>query len=263
MAALILIVVIVMGFFALGIKHSAACRTDTVWTATTFFDYKDRWKQFQRAMKSLRKYGNCRIGKWIVVNEYAPEPKQDWAVLMQQYPWVEFIQKSADQKGQAQSLNMLLDRIGRYRYWIHWEESWWIDKPFFTNAFSIMDSTDIDQLQFTRNEKNAHWLDVEPERLQCTPEYCRVDYPIDKSFVETDPYNPPENFIQNWPLYSLRPSINRVAFFKRLGHFKTDPELWPLKFEFEFAQRFYRAGGKKAALRAGPVVRASDHTSTY
>jgi len=66
-----------------------------------------------------------------------------------------------------------------------------------------------------------------------------------------------------WPLYSLLPSINRVRDYLWLGEFSEDPALWPVKFEWDYARRWWARGNKKAVLSDGPVYRPGKHISTY
>lgn len=65
-----------------------------------------------------------------------------------------------------------------------------------------------------------------------------------------------------WPLYSIRPSINRVKDYT-FGLFLITPELWPLKFEIEFGERWMRNKNIKSIFSEGPVTRKNTHISTY
>ena len=46
----------------------------------------------------------------------------------------------------------------------------------------------------------------------------------------------------------LRPSVNRVSTVERVGRFDEDPDLWPIRFEYEYGVRWVSAGGVKAVL---------------
>lgn len=272
-------IVLLLGFaillFAIFInsKQKEGFKTqDTIFTCTTFLDFKagDRWNRFCKAMDSLQKYHDedtlGRIGAWIVVNEYSENPKEDWAEkISERYPFVEFIQKGAHQKGQAASMNILLERISPYRFWIHWEEAWECRSSFLKDAFYAMDTSDITQLQFTFHNGSVNWMGVDPERIRCVGRACRISGVdgIEKT-LDQDPYKDwGMHLIHNWPLYSLLPSINRVDDYAQLGNFSQDETLWPIKFEWDFARRWYRAGCKKAVLKDGPVWRPGNHISTY
>ncbi len=265
--------ILFLSLFVLNRKPIEPFQTqDTLFTCTTFFDFKtgDRWDRFCRAIDSLKKFHDesilGRIEKWIVVNEYSETPKEDWAAKMaERYPFVEFIQKGPHQKGQAASMNRILERIHPYTFWIHWEETWEVRKTFLKDAFTAMDTSDITQLQFTFHEGKVNWMDMPKNKIHCRGRICKIDAADGiETMLDKDPYKDWSNDIfPKWPLYSLLPSINRVADYETLGTFSEDPKLWPIKFEWDYARRWYRANCKKAVIKDGPVWRPGKHTSTY
>jgi hypothetical protein len=242
-----------------------------IFTCTTFFDFKtgDRWDRFCAAIDSLARYHTpqtlSRIGRWVVINEYSPNPKADWCRRVEErYPWMECIQKGAYQKGQARSMNLCLSLIGGSRFWIHWEEAWEVRATFLDDAFRAMEESDITQLQFTYNKGTVNWLDVAQERIHCAERVCRIDpAPDTAEQIQKGPYELDEPMMKAWPLYSLLPSINRVRNYFWLGEFSEDPALWPVKFEWDYARRWWARGNKKAVLMDGPVYRPGQHISTY
>ena len=242
-----------------------------IFTCTTFFDFHtgDRWERFCTAMDSLIRFHTRktldRIGRWVIINEYSPNSTVDWcARVTQRYPWMECIQKGAWQKGQARSMNLCLDIIGGSRFWIHWEEAWETRATFLDDAFAAMDSTDITQLQFTYNNGTVNWMDVSQDRIHCGERVCRIDAaPQTQEQIGRSPYTLDDAMMKAWPLYSLLPSINRVRDYLWLGEFSEDPALWPVKFEWDYARRWFKRGNKKAVLSDGPVYRPGKHTSTY
>ena len=240
-------------------------------TCTTFFDFKtgDRWDRFCAAMDSLARYHTretlSRIGRWVVINEYSPNPTADWCRRVEErYPWMECIQKAAYQKGQARSMNLCLSLIGGSRFWIHWEEAWEVRATFLDDAFRAMESSNITQIQLTYNDGGVNWLDVPQDRIHCGERVCMIDpAPNTAEQMKRSPHDLDEVMMKAWPLYSLRPSINRVRDYFWLGEFSEDPALWPIKFEWEYACRWLNRGNKKAVLKDGPVYRSDQHISTY
>lgn len=241
----------------------------TIFTCTTYFDFEkqDRWQSFERAIARIHSFDEARrIQGWLIVNEYSDTPKMDWVELMAiKYPYMTFIQKTKDQKGQAVSLNIILEHIRQYDYWLQWEDSWFAERGFLDRALEIMNGSDVTQLQLTRLNGKVSWLDTPKElqthwcdfiEIKADPDIGRV---LDKSTSEFD-----WSWTRSWPLFSLLPSINRVSHIVPLGSFSTDPALWPVKFEWDFARRWYVAGGKKAVLPDGPVIRHErEHVSTW
>jgi hypothetical protein len=244
----------------------------TLFTCTTFFDYEkeDKWKAFCQGIDSILAHHPPetlgRITDWLIVNEYSANPKANWRQrLANKYPFLTVIQKGAHQKGQAASLNIILEQVDRYQYWIQWEEAWYATRECLTRAFAIMDSTQITQLQMTQTNGATNWSNLGPDIVHCGPEFCIVDSPTNlKELLTWDPeklYEYP-NWLGSWPRFSLCPSINRAAFYT-FGPFRTDPSLWPVKFEWEYGRRWAQRGGLKAILPDGPVQQNSGHKSTY
>jgi hypothetical protein len=270
----ILIILVIVAYKYLFRSKESAYNNKVIWTCTTFFDFekKDRWTAFQSCMDSILKMHTPDelrlISKWIVINEYSKEQKKDWALLMRQkYPFIQFIQKTAGQKGQAKGLNMILDIIKDYKYWFHWEETWNTRAPFIARTINTMNkNTDITQLQLTYNNNKADWSDVEEERKHCNGDLCRID-PHKKTpqFLHKNPDKLDlKSLVPYWPLYSLRPSINRVSFYMSdVGKFPEDPKLWPYLFELHYSIRWLAAGAVKAIYTDPPVYRQSEHISTY
>jgi hypothetical protein len=220
-------------------------------------------------MDSIQTYHSektlAAIDTWLIINEYSSTRTTDWCKkVKERYPWMECIQKEAYEKGQARSMNICLQKIGGYEYWIHWEEAWEVRATFLDDAFEAMNTTDITQIQFTYNNGTVNWLDVDNKRIHCEDRICRIDAdPITLNYAYQSVYHRKGDTMAHWPLYSLLPSINRVRDYVFLGRFSEDPALWPIWFEWDYARRWWMNGNKKAVLRDGPVWRPYIHTSTY
>lgn len=246
-------------------------------TITSYLDFEkeDKWLALCNAIDSIITY-HPNINSFIdfyVVNEYSENPKENWDdKIKEKYPYITLIQKSKDLKGQGESLNLILDLIKTYTYWIHWEEAWYCDRTFIFEAIRIMDSSKITQLQFTKeligDKYNTHWeqlLDMKNcHRMPNNNNYCIINYDIE----EYPKINLDREFSHNdwmtvkWPLYSIRPSINRVKDYT-FGKFLIKPEYWPLKFEIEFGERWMRNNYIKGIFAEGSVTRKKTHVSTY
>lgn len=255
----------------IAIKHFTEPKV--IFTCTTFFDFEkmDRWASFQRAITNIHTHNPQNLPHhWFIVNEYSDKPKTDWKQRMKEtYPQMTFVQKTQDQKGQAVSLNLILEAIRPYDYWIQWEDSWYPERPFLSRAIDVMNSSNISQLQVTHSRKYVSWLDVPKDRQEHHTTSNGTKYVQIKASSEIKHYlkrHSKDYAVEwnkmGWPLFSLQPSINRVSHIRPLGGFSTDPALWPVKFEWEFARRWFLTGGTKAVLPDGPVIRPG-HVSTY
>jgi hypothetical protein len=244
-----------------------------IFTVTTFFDFKkeDKWLVFCNSMDSILYY-HPNIYLFIdfyIINEFSNEPRADWnQIINQKYPFINFVQKTEDFKGQGESLNLILTMIKSYIYWIHWEEAWYITREFLFDAIKIMDNTKLSQLQFTKEGNHTHWIEkAEQQYCHFLPNnngYCIINYNIeDYPKINLDREFTHDDWMKvKWPLYSIRPSINRVKDYK-IGLFLINPQYWPLKFEIEFGERWMRYKNKKGIFIEGPVTRKSTHISTY
>lgn len=254
----------------------AVTKRQTIFTCTTFFDFKkqDKWTAFCRAMDSVLEQHTPetlqRIDRWLIVNEYDPNPAHDWTQrVKERYPFMEVIQKGAAEKGQAASMNIILEQIKDYTYWIHWEETWYCRRPCMDRMFDVMESTNISQLQVTQHRDKPNWLDstYNPRTLRQT-DYGTEYYEIREAAGTAESIKRPisefaDDCFGRWPLYSLLPSINRVSD-NAIGPFTTDPRRWPIVFEWDYGRRWLQAGNTKAVLPDGPVIRDNAaHKSTY
>ena len=211
------------------------------------------------------------IREFIVINEYDPAAHEDYGPDVRALsPRIEFIQKGPAERGQARTLNMILDRVGGYEHWVHWEESFVCTRPFLAEAVDVMLSTELTQLSLT-----THWLDVGAGRLpsRITPAGTRhvqvLPHPKTEALVrETEVWNLDRLINRNgfgvaWPLYSLVPSINRAQFCRDVGRFNEDPRLWPVKFEWDYGKRWLLRGATKGVLTPHVAEVQPNHISTY
>lgn len=254
-------------------------------TCSTYLSLPGKFDQFNTAMSSLYEHhsadGMSKISSILVINEYDGDQPEgfDSAQVQSSFPNVEFVQKGETARGQARTMNLILERIKHYDYWIHWEESWHCTRPFLEEAIDVMRNSEVTQLQLTTGD----WRDAGPDRLRGRTS------PTGAGYLEVLPHPDIEALIEKfsimlapcftysdywkiadaqgwsvmWPLYSLRPSINRVAFYSDLAGFNEDPALWPVRFEWEFAARWLRKGALKAVLEPASVERQAHHVSTY
>jgi len=254
-----------------------------IFTCTTFFDFKmqDRWNCFCNAIDSiLEKHTQDdlnKIKKWIIVNEYSESPKRDWAAAVhEKYPFIEVIQKTKENIGQAHSLNIILEKIKKYTYWIHWEESWHCKSSCLNRMFDVIHNTNITQLQCTQHNGTVNWINSHnpPPYLNKTisgTEFYEIftaattyEYLQEQASKFEKISNKDWNrFIGHWPLYSLLPSINRVSCYT-FGNFSTCPKHSYFRFEWDFGRRWLLAGNTKAILPDGPIMRdEKNHISTW
>jgi hypothetical protein len=253
-------------------------------TMTTALDRKDRLHMFYDLMESFKQYEPILLDpkhcRFIIVNEFPVQPSFDATSvkteILRIYPSVEYVQKEEIDKGQARSLNILFSFLKPYKnqnaLWIHWEDSWYIERPFLKHAVELQSSmeTKSSQLQLTYD-----WLDMPRELLVEDAKHGVVH--VKSAQIALDAIKNNLTFgdsiklynfqVGYWPLYSLRPSVNDLDFYLNTpglaDGFDESPEKWPVAFEWDFAKEWVHAGGKKGVMVPSVAVRHGLHTHTY
>jgi hypothetical protein len=259
----------------IGSEGAALESMAAILTVSSFMSRGNRRAELLAALSSLlSKHTEDELSllrEIVVINEYDDDRQEDFAPEVRAcWPRVEFVQKGAEDRGQARTLNTILDRLAGYDWWIHWEESWVCTRPFVAGAIDVMRATDLTQLQVARG-----WLDVGADRLRPgrTPDgtpFVRVlPHPHTADLVRRTPVSGYGDLVARvgmavgWPLYSLQPGVNRARFCRALGRFDESPPLWPIRFEWEYAKRWLLAGGTKGVSVPPAAERQANHVSTY
>jgi len=224
-----------------------------LFSMTTVIERPDKREQVIKALRSIHKYEPKlqKYAKIVIINEYNPEGiKADF--LKEEFPWINIvINKTFKDKGQAGSLNLIIKMLGtinkpKFDYWLHWEESWVATRPFLGVCYEAM-SIGIDQLQLTEDM----WEDDYYYYVNL-PKSRRKIY-IQRKYLPYKMYSHCKRIVKkqhekcrdlgDWPLWSLRPSMDRVSKILNVGLFNTDPKFWPVDFELEFAYNWTMQSG--------------------
>ena len=135
-----------------------------LFTCTSFVSKPNKLDSLKQTLDSFIRYTPTEtIDRMIVINEYDENTEDSIEELKNMYPEIEFINKSEKDKGQARSINLIIDilREGNYDYWLHWEDSWVLNTPFLDDSIEIMEDDNIDQLQLI-----DRWHDIQDERKE-------------------------------------------------------------------------------------------------
>lgn len=206
------------------------------------------------------------VGRWLLINEYSDNNQEEVAVklrhLKNKFPFLDAVQKSAQDQGQPESLNIILHelRAGNFSYWLHIEESWRTIRPFLQSSLKFLDEhLYLQQLQLYQAAyytSHTHIQITEDIKVIALDSYIALN--------DVDPRDW-RAYSLRWPSYSLRPSITRVNFLKASPDltFNTDPAWFPVIFEFDFSIKWQLMGGSMCAVTRDAVVRQEGHRSTY
>ena len=242
-------------------------------TCTTYLSKQYKMESLKQTLDSILKYTPIDVfARRLVINEYDENVTASTLSLQKMYPKFEFIQKSKENKGQARSINIIIDllREEKYVYWLHWEDSWILKAPFLSKALDIMMDDRVDQLQLIRR-----WEDTPKTRQQMWTTKSGVEYieilKLGNSIdVQLKPFGTCSYFdlnwkrnIKHWPLFSLSPGIDKVDTILKTGYFNESDILWPITFEFQWSVKWICNGARKAVLMEVVSERFSKHVSTY
>lgn len=233
-----------------------------LFSCTTFLSKPNKYDELNHALDTFIKFNDIKkIDYFIVINEYGENTEEKVEKLKKKYPFIFFINKEKEDAGQANSLNLIITILKEYnvKYWLHWEESWFTISPFLEPALNIIKNNHIDQLQLTddmwRSKKSIHYHTItHKDYLEAIPE----SMDIYKTYFDWQGKN-----FEKWPLFSLRPGIDKVEKILEVGFFDNSPEKWPVTFEFDYALRWIRTGARKGILTDLHVTRKENHQSTY
>lgn len=257
-ATIIILFLIIMGVFLWRKQTEYYQHPSCIITMTTYMGFQNRFQTISLVLDPLVQTRQ----EIIVINEWDENNNVYIEFMRKYYPQVHFIQKTKQDQGQARSLNILIrDYLlhSKKKYWIHWEDTWLCTQSLYPDLVRIMEKNPtISQLQVTDDWKNissSHKMDLDDIHI------IIPSHQYTKNVYEEEQVD-----VGKWPLFSLRPSINRLSFFQRHGtdfYFLEDPYMWPLRFEWEFGRIFLRNKGVKAVTKKNYAKRLEQHTSTY
>lgn len=243
-----------------------------LFTTTTYLAKKDKFNQVNIALDTFLRCNNefidDLISDFVIINEYDDNTSDSCDIIEQlknKYPKFNFINKTKDQFGQAKSLNMIIDMLknGGYKYWLHWEESWYCNGPILDKVYHIIENYNVTQIQFTNDwfdqlENDDFYNNNHEFHFELIPK-SHLKQKWREEYYDNQKFN---NFL--WPLYSLRPHIIRADSVINTGYFTEDPGKWPVMFELDWAYRWILLQDPiKAVLKLRHVDRQDNHKSTY
>ena len=241
--------------------------SDCFFSCTCYLAKNGKYEELVTALESIQKYADISFKHFVIINEHDIKNTENQINLIKKrFPEIKFINKSESDKGQARSLNIILDMLkeSKCKYWIHWEEGWYLtgtNRKLFKDACQVMESNPhLSQLQLTND-----WRNLEKSRLSIKKDYIEVLPFRPISYFPWNSYRHLKKYRKQWPLYSLRPSINRTADFVAIGKFDESPLKWPFEFECDYGFRFLANGCRKGILKKfnNDVKRNPKHISTY
>tara|TARA_Y100000389_G_C17451110_1_gene514865 strand:+ start:156 stop:2255 length:2100 start_codon:yes stop_codon:yes gene_type:complete len=246
-----------------------------LFSCTTFLKDDINYKRLNRTLDTFLEYNKADlhlIDKFIIVMEYSLLNNKYINELKNKYYMMTFIIKTEDKKGQATSINMIIDNLSGYKYWLHWEESWYSIGPILKNTYLRMETSDINNLQLTKREVLYDMPIIENEYINCT--ILGNQYKVIKANTKLKElwryweindldFTVWKN-VGFWPFYSLTPSMSKVNTIVKTGYHNQDIIKWPFQFEFEWALKWIRRNDIVVGIPINiNVTRDDNHNSSY
>jgi len=236
-------------------------------TITTCLHLTGKLEQTVKCLDSLFMYEPGLSKLIVLINEYNIDANRFLNEIKSRYPDIKCIQKGDDEIGQACSVNKILNmlREGKYKYWVHWEESWETCCEFLNESLRIMEeNSDIGQLQIAKGWDG--YTDI-PNELYEGEVYMKEGKIKDViNSLGVVPVKHARWKKHPWPFYSLQPGIDRVDVTSVIGDFDENQNQNPKGkvdgSEFNFSHRWFCKGYKKAVLYPYKVFRQKNHRST-
>jgi len=202
------------------------------------------------------------VREYIIVDDGSSDA--DRCAMRSCFPFCQFIFKNQCEQGHPRSINMIMDAV-KTPLWLQWEDDWVLpaNTPLIGRALSVMHA----EQRAMQVSVNGGWHDTTMGRSGSVRNelgrisYTLVEYPpackerLTPSVVargacrEGDP---------PWPLFSLQPGLNRMAYFQALGKVTEDwrANMQPRYFvwELEYAVRYVLGGASKASISQMPYA---------
>lgn len=250
-----------------------------LFTLTTVLSRPDKLAQTTACLKSIQRQ-EPRIGDQchvVIINECG---NTSGKFLLKQFPWISrVIDKRRKYCGQAKSLNMVIRMLHRHRrqylYWLHWEESWVAKRPFIQLCTDAMDMG-VDQMQLTQDDMTWNTNDMKKRTPHNRYLYINARNDDFKGFQVCRRRRSAlhsrsrdirsskkcrDDMHQTWPLWSLRPAMDRAEKVLNVGYFDESDDMWPVHFELEWAYNWATQKGGVCKAGAYAAYRQSGHIS--
>ena len=173
----------------------------------------------------------------------------------------------------------------QFKYWLHWEESWLATRPFLQLCLDAM-KMNIDCIQISEDDghESIQRLHTPHNRyifIQSIPDDFKINC---KSNFKKSCCKRNKNQLKTkskkikqhprckecyhkkcddkwWPLWSLRPGMDKKEKVLSIGYFNTDPKFWPVHFELEWAYNWITQPGGVTKGISICTKRQQDHQS--
>lgn len=204
-------------------------------------------KRFDLFEKTINSFINCCdveiIDEWICVDDNSSEEDRD--KMKELYPFFTFIFKTKDQKGHANSMNIIRNNI-KTPYLLHMEDDFkfFSKREYIKNALEVLGHNNkIGQCLFNKNYtetendiivKGGEFFQTNGGFRYYVHEFANT---AEKLLLWSQKHGNSQSS-NYWPHFSFRPSLLRTEIYKEIGEFNINAD----HFEMEYANRYVNKG---------------------
>lgn len=207
-----------------------------------------RYDLFEKTMNSF--INSCQdihlIDYWLCIDDNSSD--FDRQKMIENYPFMNFKNKSPSEKGHYISMNIIRDFVinNGTQYLLHIEDDWHFieSKKYISDAINILKLNNkygqvlfnINYAEIPRNESFIYGGIIKKSQYGrfVEHEYYPTDSIDYQLFLNR---NKNKATCAYWPHYSFRPSLINTEIFKQIGRFYNTPH-----FEMAYAHEYYEAG---------------------
>jgi hypothetical protein len=216
-------------------------------------------KRFELFKKTINSFLNCctdinKISKWLIIDDNSNVT--DINKMKQSYKFFEIVQKNYEQRGHANSMNIIREYAinNGYKYVLHIEDDMQFvqKRNYISDSIEVFDcDKNIGQVLF-----NLNYYEVEPHKhtritgghLKRTKTNMRyvIHEHYNKNSIEYKDFEARtkgKSTCAYWPHFSFRPSLVKTDIYKDIGVFPKTQH-----FEMAYAYDYVKHGYKSAFL---------------
>ena len=193
-------------------------------------------KRLDLFKKTVNSFLQCVLDKhhikeWIVVDDNSSE--EDRQEMKSLYPFIKFIYKTKEQKGHANSMNILRGLVNT-KYVFHLEDDWtfFYNDQYLSKCLLILESaSEAGQCLINRayGERECCW-DIETGK----------EIFVNGLLYYIHSYNELSNYknCNYWPHYSLRPGMMKTEVWKEIGEYNKNSDHFEMEYAFRYVKKY-------------------------
>lgn len=255
--------------------NSTKINKKIIFTCTTYLKNNEKYEILNKTLDTFIKHNKDDlhlIDDFFIIMEFTQFNDSYLEKLKNKYPIIKFIVKKEYEKGHSKSINIIINKLKDYKYWFHWEDSWYSTGPTLKECYEIMENTNINNYQLTKREILYDMPVINNEYITCSIienkyKTIKANYKLKNLWRYWEINNFDFTIWKDyglWPFYSLRPSISKVNTILNAGYHSEDIIKWPFQCEFEWALKWVRKNDIIIGIpRDIKVERKDTHVSSY